>query len=91
MIAGLPSVFRFLLILMISYYLFKFIVRYLFPILVRNFVKKAQKNFYDQNPHLDPEKSRGKEGEIHVKKKPDSQEKSKDDFGDYIDYEEIKE
>ena len=52
-----------------------------------------QRNFYEQNPHLDPD-AKKKEGEVKVDSRPENgkqAERKDDDFGDYIDYEEIKE
>ncbi|RLD36783.1 MAG: hypothetical protein DRI74_08410 [Bacteroidetes bacterium] len=99
MIAGLPGLFRFLLLLIVFYYVFKLLVRFVFPFFVKRFLNKAQQNFYNQNPHLDPDQQKKKEGEVKVESKPKGeknteQNKSKnsdDDFGDYVDFEEIKE
>jgi len=94
MIAGLPGLFRFLFILIIIYYVFKILVRYVFPFLVKRFLNNAQQQFYKQNPHLDPEEQKKREGEVKVKSKPtqkNEKDNSQDDFGDYVDFEEIKE
>ena len=95
MIAGMQGLFKFLLILIVIYYAFKLLVRYVFPFFVKSYLNKVQKQFFDQNPHLDPEEQKKKEGEVKVESKPsnnDNKEKNTpDDFGDYIDFEEIKE
>lgn len=94
MIAGLPGLFRFLLILIVVYYAFKILVRYVFPFFVKRFLNNAQQKFYNQNPHLDPEAQKKKEGEVKVESKPSQKNEkndSQDDFGDYVDFEEIKE
>ena len=92
--ASLPGLLRFILILIIIYYAFKLIVRYVLPWLAKRGIKNFQKRFYEQNPHLDPDPKKEKEGEIKVKRNGNSGEthqKHKDnDFGEYIDYEEIK-
>ena len=93
MLAGLPHLFRFLLILIIVYYVFKLLVRFVFPFFLKNFVEKAQRKFYEQNPHLDPE-AKKREGEVRVEHNPEKSASSKgkpdDDFGEYVDYEEVK-
>lgn len=89
--ASVTGALRVLIIIVLLYYLFKILVRYLFPYLVKTFLNRAQKQFYEQNPHLDPEqKSNQKEGEIKVNKKAGkSPEKGDSEFGEYVDYEEI--
>ena len=95
MVAGLPGLFRFLLILIVIYYVFKLLVRYIFPFIVKRYLSKVQKQFYNQNPHLDPDEQKKKEGEVKVdfnsERKENKNDNSTDDFGDYIDFEEIKE
>jgi len=95
MVAGLPGLFRFLLILIVIYYVFKLLVRYVFPFFVKRYLNKVQEHFYNQNPHLDPEEQKKKEGEVKVESKPENKENkdnnAPEDFGDYIDFEEIKE
>jgi hypothetical protein len=91
--ASIPGLFRFLLILIVIYYVFKLLVRFVFPFVVKNYLNKMQRNFYEQNPHLDPD-AKKKEGEVKVDSCPENgkqAERKDDDFGDYIDYEEIKE
>jgi hypothetical protein len=89
--ASVVGVFRVLFIIIIVYYIFRLLVRFVFPFILKNYLKKAQRKFYDANPHLDPEPDKQNEGEIKVKSKSQQDTKSKDqDFGEYVDYEEIK-
>jgi hypothetical protein len=89
--ASIVGVFRVLFILIIAYYIFRLLVRYVFPFILKNYLKKAQKKFYEANPHLDPEPEKQNEGEVKVKSKTQQNSKSKEnDFGEYVDYEEIK-
>ena len=90
--ASVTGLFRVLIILIAAYYIFKIVVRFVLPFLVRRFLNNAQKNFYKANPHLDPDpKPTGKEGEVKVKTNSTSKVESKtNDFGEYVDYEEIK-
>lgn len=89
--ASATGVFRLLLILVLLYYGFKLLVRYVFPYFLKRFVNNAQKNFYKQNPHLDPDQAKKEEGNVHVNNKNTKSKHQQNDFGDYVDYEEIKE
>ncbi len=84
------ALLRFLLILFISYYAFKLIVRYVLPFFLKRHINKFQQQFYNQNPHLDPEEAKRREGEIKIKSKKDKNSKSSEIDGDYVDYEEVK-
>ncbi len=89
--ASLTGFLRVLFILIIVYYVFRLLVRFVFPFLVKRYLNNFQKKFYDANPHLDPNQSTSKDGEVKVKRKSSDDRKGKtDDFGEYIDYEEIK-
>lgn len=68
-------------------------MRYIAPYLIQMFVKKAQKRMMQDMGHEPPSSGKKKEGEINVDYVPDKKKKNanKDDMGDYIDFEEIKE
>ncbi len=59
--------------------------------MARNYVKKAQDKFYQQNPNIDPEEAKRREGEVKVKSRPQKSSSKKDELGDYVDFEEIDE
>jgi len=82
---------RTLLIILLIYLLFRFFTRTLLPYFVRNYVKKAQEKFYQQNPNINPEEAKQREGEVKVKSRPQSQSSGKEDLGDYVDFEEVEE
>jgi len=85
---------RTLLILAIIYYGFKVLARYIFPIFLKRFVKKAQDNFERQQGYVDPDEAKKREGEVNIKSNTQSQstnESTKDELGDYVDFEEYKE
>jgi hypothetical protein len=75
---------RIILIVIIVYYVLKFIGRYLLPIILKSAIKKVQHDFQQQ--HQPAERN---PGEIKVEYSP--KKKSPDgELGEYIDYEEIK-
>ena len=74
-----------IIILALFYYGFKFIIRLLAPLLLSRFIKKTQEHFY-QHYRQDNPKEQEKETTIKSKKK---QEKSNQDIGEYVDFEEI--
>jgi len=83
--------FKVLWIILLIYLLFRLLTRTLFPFLARNYVKKAQEKFYQQNPNIDPEEAKQREGEVKVKSRPKAQLKKKEELGDYVDFEEVDE
>jgi len=78
-------------IILLIYLFFRLLTRTLFPFLARNYVKKAQEKFYEQNPHINPEEAKRREGEVKVKSRPQKNAATKDQLGDYVDFEEIDE
>lgn len=87
------NLIRTILIFVIIYYSFRVITRYIIPFFAREWVKKAQENFKEQQGYVDPEEARKREGEVKVKPKSQNSNSktNKEELGDYIDYEEIKE
>jgi hypothetical protein len=82
---------RALLIILLIYLIFRLFTRTLLPYFVRNYVKKAQEKFYQQNPNINPEEAKQREGEVKVKSRPKNQSGSKEELGDYVDFEEVEE
>ncbi len=75
--------------IIILYFSFQIIGKFLFPYLLKYFLKRFQQNF---NQHESPIDSNRKEGETNVEFVPDTKNKknkSSDNIGEYIDYEEI--
>jgi len=83
--------FKVLWIILLIYLLFRLLTRTLFPFLARNYVKKAQEKFYQQNPDIDPEEAKKREGEVKIKSRPQTSSHKKDELGDYVDFEEVDE
>lgn len=74
---------RTLLIIILVYYLIKFIARYVLPVLAKFFIRKAIEN--SQNPYS---QSGSKKGDIRVEY-PSKKTRNLDNLGEYTDYEEI--
>ena len=78
---------------MLFYYGFKLIVKFLLPFFAQRWVKKAQDNYNKQQGFVDPEEAKQREGEVKFTQSNSqtSNNNSKDELGDYIEFEEIKE
>jgi len=80
---------KFLIIVACIYFFFLLVGRYLFPWLLRYYVKRFQKNIFNQ--HTEKTSSENTNGDVHINFTPDRNEKhSSDNIGEYTDYEEIK-
>ena len=82
-------VLKFVLGIIVVYFIFRLLIRYVFPYLGSYYLKRFQRKFYDQNPHLnkDPIK-KTKNNEMNTDHIPDKK-KEVNDIGEYIDFEEI--
>jgi hypothetical protein len=81
---------RTIAIIIIVYYVFKFISRYILPLFVKKMVENVQKKYTEQQQNK-YEDANGKVGETVIAKKPNESKESNKDVGDYVDYEEVKE
>lgn len=78
----------FILLLILGYYVFKWLARIFLPVImqkaVRNFERKVREQQGQQGPvdHV-------REGETIVDKKPVQQKESNNNVGEYVDYEEV--
>lgn len=79
---------RTIAIILIVYYVLKFISRYILPLFVQKIVKDVQKKYSEQQQNQYKDTS-GKVGETVIAKKT-NEPKSNKDVGDYVDYEEVK-
>lgn len=86
----MSSLVKLTLLILALYIFFRFFATYIAPQLLRLFIKRVQKKFYEQNPHINPE-PQTKQGKvtIHRSKDPKDNDIPKD-LGEYIDYEEVK-
>jgi hypothetical protein len=80
--ASFSGTLRVIAIIILSYYLLKFLFRIFAPILIQQVVKKAERNFYEQQQSM---YNRQQDYAGTTPEKP----KEKKKVGEYIDYEEI--
>ncbi len=81
---------RTIIIIILVYYIIKFVMRLLGPLMARKIMEKAAENFENQfnNPYY--KKSNVKEGETFIEKKPEEDTHLTDDNeGEFVDYEEV--
>lgn len=80
---------RFLVIAISIYLFFRVLTGYVLPWILKFWLKRFQKRFYDQNPHIRKDKNY-QEGRVTIKKvKEDESANIPDNFGDYVDYEDV--
>ncbi|MGV8945269.1 MAG: DUF4834 family protein [Lutibacter sp.] len=79
-------------IIVIVYYVIKFIGRYILPLFVGKIVENVEKKMRDQQQQHQnrQENSTGKVGETVIAKKPSDYKEGNKNIGDYVDYEEVK-
>lgn len=86
--ASVMGFLRTILILILVYYVFKWLGRILFPVLfqkaVRNFESKMRQEQGRTNTS-----DQVKEGETVIERKPGPQRETNKNVGEYVDYEEI--
>ena len=80
--ASFSGTLRVIAIIILSYYLLKFLIRIFAPILIQQVVKKAEQNFYEQQQNMH---NRQQGYTDTASDKP----KEKKKVGEYIDYEEL--
>lgn len=79
---------RTLAIIVIVYYVFKFIGRYIVPLFLKRMVDNVGKK-YDQRQQYSKPDEKAKVGETVIDKKPTNTRESNKNVGDYVDYEEL--
>ena len=82
--ASLIGLIKTLLILLLMYTLFKYIIRLFAPFIISSLVRRISRKF-DQSQS---DSTQYDEGEISIDKSI-TKNKSNNDLGDYVDYEEI--
>jgi len=86
--AGFVNFLRTILIILLIYYGFKIVMRFAFPFFVKKFMGKVERKFQEQQGKQSNERA-AKVGETIVDKTPNSDKKTNDSVGEYVDYEEI--
>ncbi len=77
-----------LAIILLTYFLIKYLFRIFAPFLIKRFISKMQKQFNSQYKYH-PRKESKREGEVSIEKKNKSKIKNDKNLGEYVDFEEI--
>ena len=83
----LIALLRTILFIILFYYVVKFLMRLFAPFLIKKVAEKMQEQAKQQ--YGNQQQSTVKEGETVIDKAPRNQRQSKDDIGEYVDFEEI--
>ena len=86
---AIVNVLRTLAIIIIVYYVLRWLTRILAPILMRRMVNNMQQKAQQQYNQQRQNTTRAREGETVIDKKPSSTKQSNDNVGEYVDFEEI--
>ena len=85
--ASFIGVLNTIFIIMLIYYGLKFVGRYLVPIFFQKVIRNVEKKVKQQQDYQNYTGT--KKGETTIDKNPSEQNKSNNNVGEYIDYEEI--
>ncbi len=87
--AGFVNILRTILIILVIYYGLKIIMRFAFPLLMKRFMSKVERKFQEQQGQSKQNQPPTKVGETFIDKKPNSANKTSNDVGEYVDYEDV--
>lgn len=79
-LASVVGVFRTIMIILLIYYVFKWLARLFFPLLVKRYFGSQAKSQQEKQP---------KEGNITIVKRGKKPTGKDDSLGDYVDFEEV--
>lgn len=86
------TLLRTLTIIIVVFYLLRWLTKIFAPILMRRMVNKMQQKAQQQQQQYNQHKqntTKAREGETVIDKKPSSTKQSSSDVGEYVDFEEI--
>ena len=78
----------FILLLILGYYVFKWLARIFLPVIMQKAVRNFERKVKEQQGYQEPV-DHVREGETIVDKKPVQQKESNNNVGEYVDYEEV--
>jgi len=87
----LEALLKFILVIILIYYGLRLTIRYVVPWLLARFVAKQQEKFNNMNGFQNQSQGNRQDGDINIKKEKPDQNKDDSDFGEYVDFEEVKE
>ncbi len=84
---------RVLAIILLTYFLIKYLFRIFAPILIKRFANKMQDRFQQQfnQQYQNQQSPSQKEGEVTIEKKHASIKTKSENIGEYVDFEELEE
>lgn len=78
-----------IIFILFFYIFFRLFTGYILPWMVRLFIKRVQRKFFEQNPHVDP-RERQQKGKVTIHRMPGKDGNDiPTNLGEYIDYEEL--
>ena len=80
---------RTIAIILLVYYVFKYLTKLFAPYLMKRMVNKMQEKAQQQQHANQQQESNVKEGETIIDKKPNQTKQGNNAVGDYVDFEEI--
>ncbi len=86
--AGPMNFFRTIIIIVLIYYIFKFLAKLFAPYLMKKMVHKMQEKAQNQQQNQ-RQQPNVKEGETSIDKKPLKTNQSNNTVGEYVDYEDL--
>ncbi len=84
----MTGLLKFIFIFLLIFYGLKLITRFVVPFFAKRYMKKMQKDLYNQQHQRSNKKAN--EGDVIIESHPKNGKKFDKDVGEYIDYEEIK-
>jgi len=87
--ASITGFFKVILIILIVYYGLKIIGRFAFPLMMKKFMSKLERKFQEQQGQGQQRHTSTKVGETVIDKKPNSDKRTNDTVGEYVDYEDV--
>jgi hypothetical protein len=84
------DVIRTILIIIIIYYVIKFVSRYILPVILNNYVSRKMNEFSGNQGRQHDKNRAAREGEVIINDRARTEEKKRKDRGEYVDYEEIR-
>lgn len=85
----MEALLRFLFVVILIYYGFRLVIRYVVPWMIARFMKKQQEKFNQMNGFADTNYNQKKDGEVNIKTRQAHKTKEDDNFGEYVDFEDV--
>ena len=79
----------FILWVIVIYFAFRLIGKYLLPLIIKYYIKRFQQKFYQQNPHINPDRKEGQTNIDFSQKRKSNRKTNADAIGEYVDFEEL--